>query len=724
MGAPSAASAGAPPPGRGSVFERVAGFAHRHRWTAIGLWLLVLAGVQVLAGAVGDNYRDDHSIGGAESEQALELMREHGSAQAGDSVRIVLRDEAGLRESGSRPRVEAMLAEVAGLPNVAAVRSPYEDGPAVSPDGTTGYATVTLSVPSAEMPREDTERIARTAQSAAGDGLRVALGGDAARVLAEGEGGAAEGAGILAALVILVFMFGSVLAAGLPVIVAVFAVGSTLGVIVPASHAFTVASYTPYVMMLVGLGVGIDYALLVFARYRSELLEGADSGGAARRALDTAGRSVFFAGCVVIIALLGLMALGLGGLGGMALSVALTVLLTMLASLTLLPSLLALFGGRFERTLRARAARRAGRGRGASGDRWRRWGAAVQRRPVAALLVAVAALGALAVPALDLRLGFADAGNDPAGSTSREAYDLLAEGFGPGFNGPLVVVAHDGGGQAERAAREASGVLNGTPGVALATEPVPAGDGRVATVIVFPESAPQDVETSDLVHALRGEVLPRVAQDTGAVLLVGGATAAVVDFSDAVGERMPLFVAIVVGLSTLLLVAVFRSVLIPLKAAVLNLLSIGAALGAVTLVFQHGRLGVEPGPVEAFIPVMIFAIVFGLSMDYEVFLVSRMREEWDRTRDHGRAVREGLAHTGAIITAAAAIMIVVFGAFMLSDDRMLQQFGFGLAVAVLIDALVIRCLIVPAVLRLLGERSWWLPGPVGRVLPRAEAGRH
>ncbi|RBM17860.1 MMPL family transporter [Streptomyces sp. PT12] len=705
------------PPATGGVFARVAGWAHRRRWLAIGLWLAVLIGVWAGASAAGNDYREDYAIPGTESQEAADLLAAHGSDRAGDTLAIVLARDGGLHDQATRDRVTAMLANVAQLPAVTRVVSLYEDGAALSPDGTVGYATVVLDVPSERMPPEDTERILDTAREAGGDGLTVELGGDAARVLAEGEGGAAEGLGIMAALVILVFMFGTVVAAGLPIITALFAVGSTIGLIILLSHAFTIADYAPYTMMLVGLGVGIDYALLSFARYRQELVAGAPPAEATTRAMDAAGRTVFFAGCTVILALLGLVALGLGSLQGLALSVALTVLVTMVASLTLLPALLGVFGARFARQFTARAARRAAKGRAPEGAFWRRLGGAVQRRPLAALVVAVVALGALAAPALSLRLGFADAGNDPAGSTSREAYDLLSEGFGPGFNGPLVVVVDGGDAGALAAGQAATAALGGTDGVATATPPIPTEDGEVATVLAFPESAPQDEATSELVAALRGDVLPALAEETGADYLVGGATAATEDYADKVAERLPLFLAIVVGLSLLLLMAVFRSVLIPLKAAALNLLSIGAALGAMTLVFQEGAFGVEGGPIEAFLPVMIFAIVFGLSMDYEIFLVSRIHEEWERTGDAAHSVREGLARTGSVITAAGAIMIVVFGAFVASPDRMLQQMGFGMAVAIFVDAVIIRCLIVPAAMRLMGRRAWWLPAPLARALP-------
>ena len=719
-GAAGAAGSGPATPAEppGGVFARLAGFCHRRRGTVLVLWLLALVGVWAVAGTVGDDYRQDYSLPGTDSQRAAQLLEEHGSAQGGGTLDIVLHDPAGLREDATEQRVRDMLAQVAELPHVAQVLDPYQDPSAMSPDGTTGFATVVLDVDSEDMPKPDTQRVLDTAREIQGEGMQVELGGEPARGLGEAEGGATEGIGILAALIILVFMFGTVVAAGLPVITAVFAVGSAVGVVTLASHPFAIADYTTYVMMLVGLGVGIDYALLIFVRYRAELLAGATPELSTRRALDAAGRTVFFAGCTVIVALLGLVALGLGSLQGMALSVALTVLFTMLGALTLLPALLGLFGARFARQFRARAAKRARRGRAPQGNAWRAIARAVQRRPLAALLVSLVALGALSIPAAGLRLGFADAGNDPADTTGRKAYDLLSEAFGPGFNGPLVVVTEGGEQGAAGAAEQAARALAEVPGVETVAPPIPTEDGSVATLLVFPDSAPQDEATSELVSRLRAEVLPDVAARTGASYLVGGATAAAEDFSAKVASRMPVFVVLVVGVSLLLLMAVFRSLLIPLKAALLNLLSIGAALGAMTLVFQHGWFGMEKGPIEAYLPVMVFAIVFGLSMDYEIFLVSRIHEEWERGGDHRHAVREGLAHTGSVITAAGAIMIVVFGAFMLSPDRMLRQFGFGMAVAILVDAMVIRCLIVPAAMQLFGRRAWWLPAPVARLLPR------
>lgn len=707
-----------------SVFERLAGWSDRHRWTALLLWVLVLAGATTGSILTGSDFHNDFTLPDAESQQAQTLLADRAPTRAGATLEIVVRDPGGIDRPETRDDVEAMLAGVRALPHVVEVVSPYPQGEvpatAISADGTIAYATAALDAPAEEIPAEATRTIIETARAAGGDALTVEVGGEPARAAEEAEGGAAEGAGLLAALVVLVLLFGSLLAASLPIVIAIFAVGTAIGLVVLASHVATVADFTTPLVVLVGLGVGIDYALLVLSRFRGELAAGTDRVAAARTALDTAGRTVFFAGTTVIIALLGLVLLGLGALQGVAVALAVTVLVTMLAALVLLPALLGLFGARLHRTMtrRAEKAARRGGGSGEEGRLWARWSDAVARKPWPAVLLPLIALGALCVPVLDMRLGFADAGNDSPTKTSTRAYELLADGFGPGVNGPLVVVVDAGGRPAEAAAGAVQQALTTTPGVAGTVPPMLAPGGDVATVIAFPASAPQDEATGKLVAELRDEVLAAVARENDVTVLVGGPTAAVIDVSDALAERLPLFVAVVVGLSTLLLLVLFRSLVIPLKAAVLNLLSVGAAMGAVVLVFQHGTFGVPAGPIEAYIPVMIFAIVFGLSMDYEVFLLARMHESWERNRDAAGAVRDGLATTGRVVTAAAAIMVVVFGAFLLSPDRMLQQFGLGLAVAVLVDAVIIRCLLLPAVMHLFGARAWWLPSALARRLPR------
>ena len=681
---------------RETRMTRLAGWSQRHHWWAIGLWLVALVAITAGSVSVGDDYRNDNSLPGTESQELLDAFEEHSPTQENDSLTIVIQAADGIAVAAE---VDDLVDAVGELEGVAAVQAPGPPG-SISEDGTIGLAQVQLDEVSGENDPDDVRAVIDTAQEFEGDGLRVELSGDAVREAQESEaGGGAEGAGMLAALIILLFLFGSLLAASLPLIAAIFAVGTTFGVVSLASHVVTIPDYTPPVLMLVGLGVGIDYALIIFARYRSELVAGTERGTAARTALDTAGRSVLFAGIIVMIALLGLYLLGLGALQGVALGVSLTVLMTMLASLTLLPSLLTIFGARIERSVSKHAAK----AKREPGRHWRRWADVVQRRPWPALVVALAALTLLALPALGIRLGFADAGNDDPSTTSRQAYELTEQGFGAGANGPLIVATV--GSEAE--AQAAYATVRETDGVAFVTPPEPSPDGEMFTSLAFPETSPQSEETEDLVHSLR--------DDLGDAHLVGGSTAAAIDFSEAVSDRMLLFMGAVVGLSALLLLLVFGSVVVAVKAAILNLISIGASLGVMKLVFQDGRLWAEAGPIEAFVPVMIFAIVFGLSMDYEVFLISRMHEEWKRTGDALVAVREGLAHTGGVITAAAAIMIVVFGAFILSPDRMLQQMGLGMATAVLLDALVIRCLVVPAVMRIFGVRAGWGPRGLPRV---------
>jgi len=682
--------------------ERLAGFAQRHHWVALACWVLLLVGATAASRTIGDDYSNgsDVSLPGTQSQQMAELLEKHAPDQTGDAVTVVVHDERGW-DAGVD--VSALTRELAAVPHVESVLPADRVQGTVSPDGSLGLVQVALDGEQGGAPPETYREIIDVAKAHESDDVQVELAGKGIRKVDRVASNAAEGVGILAALVILVFMFGSLLAASLPLITALLAVGVTLGLSALLSHLFSIPDFTLSLLVLVGLGVGIDYALIVFSRFRSELLRGADRATATTTALDTAGRSVLFAGASVILAMLGMFALGIAAFQGMVGAVAVTVLVTMVASLTLLPALLTLFGKRIEKRVR----RRAAKARRAPGEGWRRWARFVQRRPWPALLVSVVALAALALPSLSLHLGFNDAGNDQTGTTTRAAYDLVSEKFGPGANGPLLVITEGSRDQAE-AARER---LVANPGIVAAqvSQPAPLADDVFLTR-AQPTTGPQDEATAALVKDLRA--------DLGDPHLVGGATAANVDYSDAISARFLPFVLVVIGLSGLLLLSVFRSIAIAVKAAILNVLSIGAALGAMKLVFQDGRLGADSGPIEAFMPVFIFALVFGLSMDYEVFLLSRMREEWVRTGDAQRAIREGLAHTGGVITAAAAIMVAVFGAFVLSPDRMLQQTGFAMAVAVLLDAVVIRCLVVPAVMQLFGRRAWWLPSSLQRLLPQ------
>jgi RND superfamily putative drug exporter len=507
---------------------------------------------------------------------------------------------------------------------------------------------------------------------------------------------------------------------GLPLMTALFGITSGIALVGLAVNVINMPSFSNQAVMMIAIGVGIDYALFIVTRYREGLHAGKDPEAAVVRAIDTAGRAVLFAGITVIIAVLGLFTVGLDMINGLAVGISLGVLMTMLTALTLLPAVLGFVGRNIDKL---GLPHRKHKGGAQHTTFWYRWSRLIQRRPWPALVIGAVVLVALASPVASLRLGFGDAGNRETTDTTRRAYDLLSDGFGPGFNGPLLLVAETPGGGADVAVlNDLTDTLNQTPGVATATPPFLNQAGDAAILTVFPTTSPQDEATHALVKTLRDDVVPAAVAGSTAVVKVGGWSAGGMDFSDYSGERLPWFIGTVLILSFLLLMTVFRSILVPLKAVVMNLLSIGAAYGVIVAVFQWGwgasLIGVgKEGPVEAWAPMMLFAILFGLSMDYEVFLLSRIREDYDRTGDNATAVANGLASTARVITAAAAIMICVFGSFVLGVDRSIKLFGLGLAVAVLFDATIVRLVLVPATMELLGDRNWWLPGWLDKILP-------
>jgi RND superfamily putative drug exporter len=585
----------------------------------------------------------------------------------------------------------------------------------VSPDGTVALVTVQLDATIEKVPTPAVEAIMEAASEVRADGLQVEAGGFAVQNAEAAEAGS-EGLGMVAALIILVIAFGAVVAAGLPLVVAVTGLGISYSIITLLSHVLMVPEWGAGLAAMIGLGVGIDYALFLVNRYRAALREGHAPEDAVVVAMTTSGRAVLFAGCTVMIALFGLGAMGLEYLWATAVTTSATVLMMLLATLTLLPALLGFTGTSIDRGRVPFVRGDAAAGRGV----WTRWSRVVQRRPLVTGSVALVVLVALAAPALGLRFGYPDAGTGPEHLSSRRAYDLVTAGFGPGANGPLVVAVDTGGdpGVVERV----SGALADDPGVALVLPAEVADDGGSAAMIVVPASGPQDPETVELIHHLRDDVVPEAVGRSGAEVTIGGSVAAFVDESGFMGGRLPLFIGAVVCLSFLLLLVVFRSVLVALKAALMNLLAIGAAYGVMALALQGGwfggLLGIdEPTPIPVWVPVMTFAMLFGLSMDYEVFLLSRIREEWLRTRDNASAVAHGLASTGRVITAAAAIMVTVFGAYILEDQVLMKVIGLGLAVAVLVDATLVRMVLVPSTMELLGDRNWWLPGWLDRLLP-------
>lgn len=696
--------------------RRLAETCARLRYVVVAAWLVTTIGLSVLAGTVGGQTEDDYSLPGSESERASEILADGGfSFGGGTQAQLVLQRDGGLDDPETRAVVDDLVAEVQAAAPGARVTSPFsqEGSFQMSEDGEIAYVAVDLPEQDPEELADLSEELEQTRERYSGDTLTVELGG---LVVEQGESGPpSEVIGILAAVVILLFAFGSVFAMGLPILVGVVGAASGVAVVGLGARWVDMPTFAAPVAAMIAIGVGIDYALLVVTRYREALATGSATREAIVVALTTAGRSVLFAGVTVVIASLGLVLMDLKLITGVALGIAGSVLVTMLAAVTLLPALLALVGPRIDRF----SVRR--RHEDHDGGPARRWSRQVQRRPLPWAVAATAVLVLLSLPVLDMRLGFSDAGTKPTSDTSRRAYDLLAEGFGAGTNGPLVVAVR-GSADAGPAYEELGDALRATDGVAQVSPPVVAPSGDVALLQVVPTTGPREEETTDLVHRLRDEVLPAAVEDPLTEVAVGGSTAAAVDFADYNAERLPLFLTVVLGLALLLLMAVFRGLPVAVKAVVVNLLSIGASFGATVAVFQWGW-GVDlldlgaAGPFEAWAPMMLIAIVFGLSMDYEVFLLSRIREEYERSGDNAEAVAEGLARTARVITAAAAIMVCVFGSFVLGTSRELQLFGFGLAFAVLIDATVVRMVLVPAVMELLGDRNWWLPRWLDRSLP-------
>jgi RND superfamily putative drug exporter len=701
-----------------SMLARLADLAYRRRGRMVLAWIVALVVIVGLGSSLAGEYNADYNTPGSESKAASELTEQRFGGYSGQEIYVVWKDQDGARSGGAREGVNAFLEQAKQVDHIAA-ETPIR----VSEDGTIGATTLPLTVPGWDVPKEDGEKLIAAAEENSGDGLQIKLGGDP--IYAAQEASSPEGLGFLGAAIVLLIAFGSVVAAGLPLVIALVGLGITSGgLILLLANVVDVPDWTTAVSGLIGIGVGIDYALLVLTRFRAALNAGKDRHDAVVEAVTTAGRSVVIAGGTVVIAVLGLLLTGLPYMYGVAIAASLAVLVVMLAAISLLPALLSYLGPRVDRLripLLGRTLKTEGNGESPAA----RWSHAVQRRPWLAAIVATAILLLLAAPAIGMRLGFPDAGNDPPDTMTRQAYDLNAEGFGPGTNGPLVIAADlpDESGRAE--IDGLADRLRSEEGVAFVADPQINREGNAAMLTVIPSSSPQDAETEDLVNRLRGDVVPEELGGTGITAEIGGVTAALEDQSDYVTDRMPVFIAGVVGLSFLLLLVAFRSPLISLKASIMNLLSVGAAYGVMTLVAKGGTVGGLIGidhevPIAPFMPVMMFAILFGLSMDYEVFLVSRIREEYLKDGDTRRAVADGLAKTARVITAAAAIMVVVFLAFLAAPDTFLKLFGIGLASAIFLDATLVRMVLVPAVMQLLGDRNWWIPNWMERFLPRLD----
>jgi putative drug exporter of the RND superfamily len=708
----------------------LARWCYRHRFVVIIAWIGLLIGLTVMSQALKASYDNSLTLPGSGSGIAQELLQRSAPAQAGDSDQIVWRVSHGsVTDPAIEQRMSAMLARVSRVPEVGSVASPYQPGGAIqiSPDQRTAYATVNFTHAADNLDHADVSQVIAVATAAREPGLAVELEGLAISHTEQGSLSAITAIGIGAAAVILFFAFGSLFAMALPIATAIAGVGSGLMLMTPLSHLMSVTGIAPILGALIGLGVGVDYALFIVTRYRRGLQSGLGPQQSVVLALNTSGRAVIFAGGTVCIALLGLLTLGQGLLDGLAAAAAITVACTVLAAVTLLPALLGVLGLRVLNSRQHARLWADGPDHAESGSgMWARWSRTVPRFPAVLAAAGLAVMIVVSAPVLHLRLGFADSSNDPTSSTTYKAYEMLAEGFGPGFNGSLLVVSQTSSAADRAALDRLDHALTTIPGVAaVQTGPAqakpPAGPA-VEVTQVLPTTAPAAQATSTLITHLRNTVIPRYTRGTTLRVYIGGVTATFADFAASTSAKLPWFLAVIAGLGFLLLVLAFRSLLIPAITAVLNLLSAAASFGVLTAFFQWGwgtrvfGLG-APSPIEGYLPGIVLAVLFGLSMDYQVFLVSRIAEEWSRTRDNTRSVLAGQAHTARVITAAAMIMIAVFVAFVFMGQVDIAEFGIGLAAAVALDAFVVRTVLMPAVMHLCGQANWWLPRWLDRRLP-------
>jgi RND superfamily putative drug exporter len=701
-----------------SLLSRLADLACRRRGTVILLWIAAMIVTIGLGSSLAGEYNADYDTPGSESKAAGDLTERAFDGYSGQEIYVAWKDEGGADSPAAKRQINSFLDEASQVKHVSEA-TPTR----ISQDGTIGSTTLPLTVPGWEVEKEQGEQLIDAAESNSGNGLEIKLGGDP--IYQAQSQSSPEGIGFLGAAIVLLIAFGSVIAAGLPLAIALVGLGITSGgLILLLANIIDVPDWTTAVSGLIGIGVGVDYALLVLTRFRAAMNRGETTHDAIVESITTAGRSVIIAGSTVVIAMLGLILTGLPYMIGVAISASFAVLVVMIAAVTLLPALLAYLGPRVNR-LQIPFLGRTLKTEGDANSPAARWSHAVQRRPWLAAIIATAVLLALAAPALGMRLGFPDAGNDPPDTMTRQAYDLNTEGFGPGSNGPLVIAAELPAGSSPSDLKGLVSDLNAQDGVQFVAKPVINEAGDAALITVIPTTSPQDEATQELVRDLRSDVVPSALSGTGLRAEIGGVTAALEDQSEYITDRMPVFIIGVVGLSFLLLLVAFHSPLISLKAAIMNLLSVTAAYGVMTIVSKGGAVAEVIGidhevPIAPFLPVMMFAILFGLSMDYEVFLISRIREEYLKDGNTRRAVADGLAKTARVITAAAAIMVVVFLAFLAAPDVFLKLFGIGLATAIFLDATLVRMVLVPAVMQILGDRNWWIPDWLERILPQLD----
>ena len=703
---------------------RLGSACYRHRWVTVLVWVAGVAALITLWTRFGAAAQDDFTG----SDPGQTLLNQHFARQSGDTLTLAIESRQHITDPAVKTRVTQALAPFTTAPHVTGVAGPYTTPGHLAADGHIGYATIQFNVSGAQISTGEATALMHDAAAASGHGVTFSLGGDVVDQAETPYGGASNGIGVGAAAIVLLVAFGSLLAMGLPIATALMGIGSGLSLIALLGHVFPAPSFSPIVAAMIGLGVGVDYALFIVTRFRTELHQGALPADAMVTTMRTAGRAVLTAGTTVVIGMLGLLVLRQSLLNGVAIAAAATVAMTVIASLTLLPALLSFTGTRLARASRLNTflggkvfgrtrTGRAGAGAGADSQARsakipaaQRWAGVVQRHPVTAALAAAAFIGILAAPALAMKLSMPDESAQARGTMGYASYAAMDRGFGPGFDAPLIVVTKGHG-----KLNALRGAIERTPGIAAVTPPVVSRDGQAAMLVAYPATGEQDAATNALVNRLQHDVLPKDAYLTGP-------NAGNVSFANLIGTRLPALIGVVVALSMVLLLVVFRSVVIAVKAAVMNLLSVCAAYGVLVAVTQWGWLGhvfgfPERMPVTTWVPVFLFVILFGLSMDYEVFLLSRIREEYDRCGDNALAVGRGLAATARVISAAAAIMVVVFLSFVLTPDVSVKQIGLGLAAAVLVDATVVRLVLVPAVMELLGPANWWLPGWLDRRLP-------
>ena len=698
-------------------------FAFRKKWYVVGFWLIALFGVTAIAQSVGSNYSDSFSLPGTDSFKALALLGKAFPGQAGDTETIVFHVKSGtVNDPSVKNAMESVFARISQVPTVGVVKSPYDALGArqISKDQQTAYAPVVFAVNLRLLKDTNIQAMLNIGKSANTSNLEVVFGGQAVGQLNQSKGSPGEAVGVLAAGVILFISFGSFLAMLLPIGVALLALVTASGIVTLLTHAIGIASFAPILGSLIGLGVGIDYALFIVSRYRREISRGVDPEEAAAKSIDTSGRAVLFAGATVCIALLGLFVLRLSFLNGVAIAAATTVLVTMAASLTLLPALFGIMKRRVH-SRRSRKSIDSGTSKDHEHSLWGKWSRTVAKAPKRLSLVAIAVIALFAIPFFSLQLGSSDQGNDPKGTTTRSAYDLLAKGFGPGTNGPLQIVALINSTADTTALENVATAISATPGVVLVSPIVAAPSGKLDLLQVIPSTGPQDIKTSQLIKLLRKTVIPKALAGANTAIYVGGATAINDDFATIIGNKLPLFIGVIILLGCLLLLLAFRSLVISLTAGIMNLFAAAASFGVVVAMFQWGwgqkLLNVGAGPIESFLPVIMLAILFGLSMDYQVFLVSRMHEEWLHTKDNEKAVIVGQTETGRIITSAALIMITVFASFIFGGQKVIKEFGVGLASAVFIDAFILRTILVPALMHTFKTGNWWIPAWLDKRLP-------